>query len=257
MIVDCRLALRRVGNVLATNHWPLATGFVMVAKAVGIVFSLLLIVGVPVLSLLTARDRQILQLPRRVLYLSAVMSQWLLAAVGAVVVWLTSMSPAFLRASSAGAFFGWTLFLTAVSVAGLGGLLLLERRGWWPPESDLVYLLLPSNRTEKLWAVLFVAPTAALCEEFLYRGYLMTQLSHWFHSVSWAWGLSSVAFGLAHTYQRINGMLRASLLGALLAYPVVRLSSLYPSMAVHFLIDAIALVWLGPTMLGKQQASRE
>jgi uncharacterized protein len=113
-------------------------------------------------------------------------------------------------------------------------------------------LLLPANRAEKLWAVLFVAPTAALCEEFLYRGYLMAQLSRWFHSVPWAWGVSSAAFGLAHVYQRANGMLRAALLGALLAYPVVHLGSIYPSMAAHFLIDALALAWLGPRMLGNK-----
>ncbi len=229
----------------------------MVAKAVGIVFVLLLIVGVPVLSFTTARDPKIRLLPRRVLYLSAVMSQWLLAAVCVAVVGLTSMDPVFFRAVPASDFIRWTLLLATVSLAGLGGLLLLERRGWWPPESDLVYLLLPSNRREKMWAVLFVAPTAAVCEEFLYRGYLMTQLSHWFGSVPWAWGVSSIAFGLAHTYQRINGMVRASLLGALLAYPVVRLGSLYPSMAAHFLIDALALAWLGPAMLGQKAAGRE
>ena len=224
----------------------------MAVKAVGIVFAVLLIVGAPVLSFTTARNPNIRLVPRRVLYLSAVISQWLLAAAYVAVFRLTSMDPVFFRAVSASAFIRWTLLLASVSLAGLLILLVLERRGWWPPESDLVYLLLPSTRTEKLWAVLFVAPTAALCEEFLYRGYLMSQLSQWFHSVPWAWGVSSAAFGLAHTYQRINGMLRAALLGALLAYPVVRLGNIYPSMAAHFLIDALALAWLGPRMLAQK-----
>jgi membrane protease YdiL (CAAX protease family) len=224
----------------------------MVAKAVGNVFAVLLIVGAPVLSFTTARNPNIRLVPRHVLYLSAVISQWLLAAAYVVVVRLTSMDPVFFRAVPASAFIRWTLLVVSVSLGGLFILLLLERRGWWPPESDLVYLLLPSSRMEKLWAVLFLAPTAALCEEFLYRGYLMSQLSQWFHSVPWAWGVSSAAFGLAHTYQRINGILRAALLGALLAYPVVRLGSIYPSMAAHFLIDALALAWLGPRMLAQK-----
>jgi len=38
-------------------------------------------------------------------------------------------------------------------------------------------------------------------------------------------------------------------LGALLAYPVVRLGNLYPSMFAHWLIDTVALVWLGPCMV--------
>jgi len=229
----------------------------MITKAVGIVFVLLLVVGAPVLSFTTSREPNIRLLPRLVLYRSAVISQWLLAAVYVAVARLTSMNPLFFRAIPWTALIRWTLLVVGVSLAGLVVLLILERRGWWPPESELVYLMLPSNRMEKLWAVLFVAPTAALCEEFLYRGYLMTQLSQWFHSVPWAWGVSSAAFGLAHTYQRVNGMLRAALLGALLAYPVVRLGSIYPSMAAHFLIDALALAWLGPAMLGRRVEGSE
>ena len=45
-------------------------------------------------------------------------------------------------------------------------------------------------------------------------------------------------------------MVRASLLGALLAYPVIHFGSLYPSMLAHGLIDAVALAWLGPKFLG-------
>jgi uncharacterized protein len=224
----------------------------VVAKIIEIVSVVLLIVGAPVMSFVTARDPNIRLLPRLVLYRSAVISQWMLAAAYVAIVWLTSMEPAFFRTLPASAFIRWTLLLAGVALAGLFALLLLEGRGWWPSESDLVYLLLPSNRMEKLWAVLFVAPTAALCEEFLYRGYLMTQLTQWLHSVPWAWGVSSAAFGLAHSYQRANGMVRAALLGALLAYPVVRLGSIYPSMAAHFLIDALALAWLGPRMLAQK-----
>ncbi|MBZ5542274.1 MAG: CPBP family intramembrane metalloprotease, partial [Acidobacteriia bacterium] len=90
---------------------------------------------------------------------------------------------------------------------------------------------------------------AALCEEFLYRGYLLSQLSVWLGGSLWAWAMSAIAFGLAHCYQGLNGMARAAILGALLAYPVLRLGSLYPSMAAHFLIDAVALAWLGPRFL--------
>ena len=46
-------------------------------------------------------------------------------------------------------------------------------------------------------------------------------------------------------------MIRAGLLGALLAYPVVRFGSLYPSMLAHGLIDAVALVWLGRWLIPK------
>jgi CAAX protease family protein len=69
--------------------------------------------------------------------------------------------------------------------------------------------------------------------------------------VIWAAAISSVAFGLAHLYQGASGIIRAALLGALLCVPVVRLGTILPSMAAHFLIDAVALTWLGPSMLKK------
>ncbi|HET7841993.1 MAG TPA: CPBP family intramembrane glutamic endopeptidase, partial [Terriglobia bacterium] len=134
-----------------------------------------------------------------------------------------------------------------ISLAAMGATAVLEKVGWWPEESELVRLLIPTTAREKLWAVLVLAPTAGFCEEFLYRGFLLFQFTQWFHSVNWAWAASSVVFGLAHSYQGASGVARAAALGALLTYPVIHLGSLYPSMAAHFAIDAVALAWLGPT----------
>ena len=223
----------------------------MLANLIGSLFVLLLVAGVPALSYLPAHRAQIRLIPRPDLYLSAIISQWFLAALGALVVFTTG--PGFratgFRAIPVGAFARWTLLLTVVSLAALGLVLLLERAGWCPEEPELVHLLLPETRREKLLAVLTLAPTAAVCEEFLYRGYLLAQLSRWFEPLPWAWIGSSVAFGLAHAYQGFNGMVRAALLGALLAYPVICLGSLYPAMVAHFVIDAVALAWLGPRFL--------
>jgi len=214
-------------------------------------FVLLLLVGVPLLSYATMRANHLRQVPRLSLYLSAVLSQWLLAGLGLVVaLWTTRgllatlFHPLPLRVTLL-----WGGALTLISLGGLGLGLVLEQRGWWPVESELVYLLIPETRREKFWSVLLLAPTAAFCEEFLYRGYLLSVLGQWFHSLSWSWGASSVAFGLAHVYQGWSGMLRAAALGALLAYPVVRFGSLYPSMLAHGLVDALALAWLGPSFL--------
>ncbi len=231
----------------------------MLPKFFGLFFVLLLVIGVPALSVLTVRRAQIHLLPRRAVYFSAVVSQWLLTVLGAIALALSSLGPAGagFRALPAASLVRWTAGLTVVSFAVLGVFLLLERFGWWPEESELVYLLIPVTRREKLWSVLVLAPTAAFCEEFLYRGYLLAQLSQWFHSAAWGLGGSSAAFGLAHTYQGIGGMVRAALLGALLAYPVMRVGSLYPSMVTHLVIDALALAWLGPKLLRRNSLSGE
>jgi membrane protease YdiL (CAAX protease family) len=220
-------------------------------------FVLLLVAGVPLLSRATARRPELRMIPRPDLYLSAMVSQWILTAVGVVVVLLAG--PGFRAIGFRGImlrdFLFWLGLVAGVSVLGLGLLLVLEHRGWWPPEPDLVLLLMPETRREKLLAVLVVAPSAALCEEFLYRGYLLTQLSVWLGGNLWAWAISSLAFGLAHAYQGSNGMARAALLGGLLAFPVLSSGSIFPSVAAHFLIDAIAMAWLGPRFLSRPSPS--
>ena len=227
----------------------------MLPKALSYLFVLFLVLGVPILSFSTAHDSQIRQMPRIALYLSAAISQWVLAGLGLLVFLLSPLgaSSVGFRTLAPVPALTWAGTLVALSVAGIRLGIFLERRGWWPPEAELVYLLIPKTRQEKFWSVLLLAPTAALCEEFLYRGFLLAQLTQWLHSGPWAWIASSLAFGLAHVYQGWNGMVRASLLGALLAYPVIHFGSLYPSMLAHGLIDALALAWLGPKFLAGER----
>ena len=227
----------------------------MLGRLLTLGLALILLAGVPVLSYLTARNPQLRTMARMDLYFSAVLSQWLLAAMAVPAIWLGG--PGFtaigLRRTSLGDFSIWAVGLAVASLVGLGLVVFAERAGWWPEESDLVHLLLPSDRQEKLVAVCVVAPTAAVCEEFLYRGYLFNQLAKSLDSILWALLLAAAAFGLAHAYQGFHGVVRTALLGALLTVPVIRTGSLYPSMAAHFVIDAVALVWLGPRFLKSEQ----
>jgi len=228
----------------------------MVVRVLSVLFILFLVVGVPFLSRSTAHDGQVRLMPRLTLYVSAAISQWALAVAGLLIFFFSSLSahsigfrtPPLLTALP------WTVALVALSLAGISLGLFLEERGWWPPEPELVRLLIPRTPREKFWSVVLLAPTAALCEEFLYRGFLLAQLSEWLRSGVWAWTASSLAFGIAHIYQGWNGMVRAFLLGALLAYPVIHFGSLYPSMLAHGLIDALALAWLGPRFLAENSA---
>ncbi len=222
----------------------------MFITLIAVLFALVLVAGVPALSYSTARNSEIRNMPRLNLYLSAVFSQWLLTVVGLGVVYLVARK-VFVRGFAE---MPWVLILewsggiAGAALLALSLVIWCERRGWLPPEADLVYLLIPKTPREKLWSVLIISPTAAFCEEFLFRGFLLTQLHDWLHSLLWAWLATSVAFGLAHCYQGWSGMIRAGLLGALLAYPVVRYGSLYPAMLAHWMIDTVALLWLGSLM---------
>jgi membrane protease YdiL (CAAX protease family) len=223
----------------------------MLTKVTAVIFTLALVAGLPALSYATARNREIRSLPRQGLYFSAVFSQWLLTAVAVGVVLL--IAPKVIVIGFAvmplRAALGWGAGIAAAALLGLSLVLEWERRGWLPHESDLVYRLIPETAREKLWAALIVAPTAAFCEEFLYRGYLLAQMRDWLHSLGWAWVVASVAFGLAHFYQGWSGMVRAGLLGALLAWPVARWGSLYPAILAHWMIDTVSLLWLSRWMM--------
>ena len=136
----------------------------MLPKALSVLFILFLVLGVPVLSLSTARDSQVRQMPRLSLYISAAISQWVLAGLGLLIFFLSSLSvfSVGFRTLAPVATLTWAGALVALSVAGIRLGLFLELRGWWPPEAELVYLLIPKTRQEKFWSVLLLAPTAAL-----------------------------------------------------------------------------------------------
>ena len=229
----------------------------MFSILLSILFILFLAAGVPILSLETARDSEVKRMPRLALYFSAAVSQWVLAGLGLLVFSFSSLSVSSVgfRTIKPAVALAWAGALAAASMASFFLGHFLERRGWWPPEAGLVRRMIPETREETLWSVLLLVPTAALCEEFLYRGYLLSQLTVWFHSGAWAWVASSAAFGLAHSYQGWRGMTRAFLLGALLGYPVICTGSLYPSMLAHAAIDALMFAWLGPKFLPLESAS--
>jgi membrane protease YdiL (CAAX protease family) len=78
--------------------------------------------------------------------------------------------------------------------------------------------------------------TAGICEEFLYRGLLMTLLAGAFG----AWPailISSLVFGLGHAYQGPGGILRTGAVGLVLALVVTLTGSLFVAMIAHAAID--------------------
>jgi len=96
--------------------------------------------------------------------------------------------------------------------------------------------IIPQTTREFGW-FLAVSLTAGVCEEFLYRGYVIWALSPW---LSW-WGaaaLSALAFGLLHTYQGRKGVIVVALLGVIMTLVVAATRSLIPAIALHALMDA-------------------
>ena len=143
---------------------------------------------------------------------------------------------------------GWRLALT---IALLAALMMLFRaqlraiRRLDPAKRDRIRTrqaalspLIPHNRVERAWFIA-VAITAGLCEEFIYRGFLLWAFAPWLG----LWGAalaSTVSFGLAHAYQGRGGAIRAGTFGAVFVVLAIAMGSVVPGMMLHALLDLIS-----------------
>lgn len=96
--------------------------------------------------------------------------------------------------------------------------------------------ILPVTKPEKkLWNV--VSLTAGVTEEIIYRGFLIYAVAFLLPGLSvWIVMLiSSLLFGLAHTYQGVSGVVKTTVIGFLFSMIYIGLGSLWPLILLHFL----------------------
>lgn len=100
-------------------------------------------------------------------------------------------------------------------------------------------LLLPVTRKEKrIW--LFVASSAGITEEIIYRAYLFYALPIIFPELSiWAVLLiSTLLFGIGHIYQG-SEVIKPSILGLLFGFFYIVMGSVIPIIVIHILQDLV------------------
>jgi uncharacterized protein len=139
-----------------------------------------------------------------------------------------------------------------VVAGGIGGALLIGALQWLnlrrigkmegaAPERlrKLAERLLPVNLIEYLpYAALAI--TAGVCEEFIYRGFVLGAFIRVNLPVWAAVVLSSVLFGLAHAYQGRGGIVSTGIFGIVLALGRLAFASLFPVMVWHAGLDLAA-----------------
>ncbi len=81
-----------------------------------------------------------------------------------------------------------------------------------------------------------LSATAGVCEELLYRGYLIWYLAHWMPLIAAAAAASAI-FGFGHAYQGRRGIVTTGLFGAALATVYLISGSLWLPMLLHLLVD--------------------
>jgi membrane protease YdiL (CAAX protease family) len=93
-----------------------------------------------------------------------------------------------------------------------------------------------------------VGLTAGVCEEIIFRGFLLFYLhtSPWKLDLTLALLISSVIFGLQHLYQGVNGVMASSVMGLMLGLLFLLTGNLVFPIALHTVMDLRLLVMLRP-----------
>lgn len=132
-----------------------------------------------------------------------------------------------------------SLWTVGVTGAGLAAVWAVSRAGraLGARESSVLHLLIPRTTAGRGGFVVLSA-VAGICEEYVFRGFMLHGLAGWLGSAWVSAAVTAVAFGVGHGYQKAVGVVRASVLGFVLAVPVVVTGSLYPAVVGHFWINA-------------------
>lgn len=210
------------------------------------VWTVTLLIPLPFLMVLQARQlAELTALPRRAAYISSIVSLWILALITVLVVRTSAFTGRAIGffAPPVAATALWTVALT---VAGIAMLFLFRAAG--VREAPVLHELLPQTRSDRaLFAVLSIS--AGVCEEIAFRGFLLHALDAATGSAALALLLSSGAFAVVHAYQQPLGALRAGLLGALLAVPLLVGQPIYAPILAHVFIDLLSGLWLARYLL--------
>jgi membrane protease YdiL (CAAX protease family) len=91
-----------------------------------------------------------------------------------------------------------------------------------------------------------VALTAGVCEEILYRGFLIYALGRVLPSPWVALVPAALIFGIAHAYQGPRGVAGTGLLGVFLGLLYLLSGSLWPGIGLHASVDLVNGMALGP-----------
>jgi membrane protease YdiL (CAAX protease family) len=187
---------------------------------------------------------------RVLLYLSTIAFQW--AAV-AVILWrclahhlssavLGVALPHPVRSLAAAAGLSIILVFNQVYAIRRVATLPYESRGIVP---KLAEKLLPRTSSQA-WAGLLLVLTVALCEEFIYRGFVEAVFAGVFSGSALAGAIISAAFfSSAHMYQGRRGLITTFAVGIIFSAARIWTGSLLPSIIIHFAVDfSVALAAL-------------
>jgi len=191
---------------------------------------------------------------RRNAYRRTIIGQWAITAV-AIALWIRAgRSWTQLRLAPSGSFgvivsLGFVALVSALVAQQVRAIRRTTPEARVALRSKLEYVeyLMPHTRREFRWFSALCA-TAGICEELLFRGYLLWLLNAYVGTAAAAL-LGVVIFGALHIYQGPKGAMKAAFAGGVMTGMVLITGWLLPAMVFHALVDLSAGV-LGVTVLG-------
>ena len=199
---------------------------------------LILLIALPLVSLWTGkRIRAAATTPAAKLlrYARTIVILWSLTALALYALRLHNIDPTYVGLQPP--HFAWQLaFGLLPLVAPLVTALVRGQRVLNDDYARALRAIVPADLSQ--WIVFVpLAASAGICEEFLYRGFALRELSAMSGNVAYGALLSSVAFGIGHAYQGRPGIIGATITGLLYAGVYLASGSLYPCMLGHFMQD--------------------
>jgi membrane protease YdiL (CAAX protease family) len=117
---------------------------------------------------------------------------------------------------------------------------------------------MPEDSREIRHSLVLVA-TAAVIEEILYRGFLITYVAHFIGTspicIAVAVALSALIFGVCHSYQGWHAVFKIVVLASVFGTIFIVTRSLWIPIALHGLVDLVGML-LGPKLLSPRQATQ-
>ena len=210
----------------------------------------LLVLAVPAFAaLVAARTRNAEDSParKRARYARTMLVLWTMTAIAyyALTLYGETSVDVGLRAPSNPLWYGVGPLLAAILIGASGA----SRNDVSQSYARAIRAVIPKDTVDWFWFVPLAA-SAGFCEEFLYRGYALTQIAGLTHQ--WIAGIviSSIAFGLGHAYQGRIGMVGTALTGLFYAALFLASGSLGPCIVAHFLQDIAGGVLLSRRLYG-------
>jgi membrane protease YdiL (CAAX protease family) len=210
-------------------------------------YVLLLVVGVPVLGAVRAArlrregDPEVSRVPR---YLRGIAVQWGLVALLGGVALVEGLGPADLGLRPPSLTLAGAVAVAATALVSWRLVVAIRAAGSDPGLREAVRdavggadVIVPRT-LEEVRVFRWLALTAGVCEELIFRGFLFAWLGAWM-ALPGVVVTDSVLFGVGHAYQGATGMLKTGLVGLALALAYVATDSLWLPMVAHAALDLL------------------